>query len=280
LTSVDGTPLDEPTAWTFVTAEPQVLSVSPKDGTLHASLDRTVAVVFNQPMDVGSVESSFQLLRENQKPLGGTFEWNEDHTEMIFTPKNLLKRDMKYTIVLPSGVKAQGGSPIVEEVRSEFYAVGSLFVLETRPTAGGEKSYYQPVEITFNAPIDLENPEDYVTVQPPVKLRFDQGNKNLWVFGDFRPEQEYTMIVSAAVTDIWGDSLEEDFAFTFRGERLDARFNSSLWQGEGVVFVNPDKPAIAAQAVNTSTVVLEMGPVSIDQFVSLNDFNNYQEPIV
>ena len=50
-------------------------------------------------------------------------------------------------------------------------------MLSTTPENGGAKQYYSQVAIEFNAPLDLEDPADYITVTPDIKARVRQNGR-------------------------------------------------------------------------------------------------------
>ena len=269
LQSTSGTGLEAGKQWSFYTLEPGYVSYSPQKDALHVRLDAPVEVVFNQGMDTASVEQAFSLIDENQQPVAGTFSWSEDFKTMTYTPDVLYQRGLRYTFSLPAGVLSQGGAVLPVGLSRDFYAAMDLFVLSTNPAAGGQLSQYQAVQIEFNAPIDVQNPLDYISVDPEVKLSVNETDTTLSLYGDFRAEESYTITVSGAMTDIWGGEMQYDYPFTFTGASLDATFIPSTTQGFGLVYVNPDNPLVSAQVVNIDTATVEQALVSFQDYLSV-----------
>ncbi len=269
LKSVAGAPLESPGMWTFVTAEPHLLTYSPGQDVLHVRLDEPVTLSFNQPMDTASVEALFSLQNESGQAVAGKFSWSDGGRVMTFAPDALYTRGERYNLALPAGVKAKGGAPLLEELRSAFYAAGDFTVLQTTPAPGGLKSTWGPVEIQFNAPVEVDDPLEFISVSPGLELRTDLNDSRLIIYGYFEAEREYSLTLSGSLADIWGSSLSEDYTFSFKGEPLDAAFTPAIYQAHAMVFVNPDDPLISAQVVNIDKVDLRVARISFDEMLSL-----------
>jgi len=283
LTSTDGTPLETQQSWTFSTLPPGYESYTPGSDELHVFLDAPVVVEFNQAMDTASVEPAFSLVNDQRQPVSGSFSWSDDLTEMTFAPDQLYQRGMRYTFLIPAGVRSFGGTPISFALERSFYATMDLFVLETDPVDGGLKDTFSPLKIMFNAPIATEDPLEFISVSPQVDLRleyygFEQPD-TLWLYGNFEAEENYTITVGSGLTDIWGGVLEFDHTFSFAGAPLSASFVPSLYQGRGAVFVNPDAPLITAQSVNVDEVFVQTGAIALEDYLYLHHIAYYDSQL-
>jgi len=109
LTSAAGAPMEKSEKWSFTTVVPQVLTVAPANSSVDVALDQLVKITFNTSMDVESVETNFSL-KSGEEAVNGTFTWNEDDTEMTFTPRSLFTRGGSYTLTLDGAASARGGS--------------------------------------------------------------------------------------------------------------------------------------------------------------------------
>ncbi len=145
------------------------------------------------------------------------------------------------------------------------------------PRTAAPKQYYSQVAIEFNAPLDLEDPEDYITVTPDIKARVRQNGDSIILSGNFVAEQSYTVTVDGGVKDIWGDDLGYEFSFSFTGAPLDTSFRPAYYQGSGVLFVNPDQPLISAQVVNVDQASIMVGSVALDSFLYFENIASYEE---
>lgn len=88
---------------------PLLISRSP-EGQDHET-NVTIIVKFDQPMDRGSVESSFKL-----SSVPGTYSWFENDTVMVFTPERDLIPGMNYTVEIRSGAQNIQGTNLLENV--------------------------------------------------------------------------------------------------------------------------------------------------------------------
>lgn len=94
---------------------PEILSVTPADGSVDVSRNTTIQVEFDQPMNHTSCQSRFGLhrgeLADMPDPavmtgLPGTFHWNAAQTLLTFVPDSLLRDSTHYTICLMEGMQA------------------------------------------------------------------------------------------------------------------------------------------------------------------------------
>lgn len=277
LESTDGTPLEFSGPWTFSTLQPGFETYSPSMDAPQVRLDAPVVVAFNQAMDAQSVEAAFSLVDEAGRPVAGSFSWSDDLTEVTFTPDERYRRGGRYTFTVEPGVRSRGGTPVREGISRSFYAAMDIFVLSTDPARNGVKENYSPVEIQFNAPIGSEDPLSFITVSPEVKVRAQWSEDNLWLFGTFEAEQQYTITVGSGIEDIWGSQMGSDYSFTFTSAPLNARFAPALYQGRGAVFVDAGDPQISAQVVNIDQVVVQAGTISLEEFLYHQHQAMYEE---
>jgi hypothetical protein len=276
LTSTDGAPLEEATTWGFHTALPAVMSSEPGASSTNNPLDDEVEITFNQPMDPQSVESHFSLLGPSGK-VPGAFTWDDANTQVTFTPNNLLQRGASYTYMLEPQTAARGGSWLENRLTVSFNTVSEFAVLETDPWRGGTKEYYAPVTLTFNAPFDVENPLDYITIEPEVSFNYDWYGNSIWLHGAYEAGTSYSIRISSSLGDIWGDTLGEDYIFNFLAASPAPQLMVSTHLGGGVLFIDPDEPVLSAQAVNVSNVNVSVDDISLPDFFELNSSDGYQQ---
>src|SRR6185503_9820659 len=70
----DGATLEKPFSWSFKTVDPVVVEVNPQAQATDVTLDSTVQVKFNQPMNRASAEAAFALTTQGAtEPTKGTF---------------------------------------------------------------------------------------------------------------------------------------------------------------------------------------------------------------
>ncbi len=69
----------------FTTEGYEILDVRPRHGYYDVPVDNQVLVVFNEPMDTLSVRQAFSVTRNGGNEVPGTFEWNDDLTELMWS---------------------------------------------------------------------------------------------------------------------------------------------------------------------------------------------------
>ncbi|NQV37978.1 MAG: Ig-like domain-containing protein [Candidatus Marinimicrobia bacterium] len=104
---------------------PEIISITPEDGATEVAKTVSIQVEFDEPMDTGSCESRFGLITGYQESipvnmmgsLSGEFEWNDDHTNMMFTSDSLLMDSTMYSICLEEGMEMHdhGGDSMMSD---------------------------------------------------------------------------------------------------------------------------------------------------------------------
>ncbi len=214
--------LQEDYTWSFTTEFPRVVRVEPSNTRRFVAANGPIGLRFNQPMDTAGAEAGFSLTDTNGNAVAGRFEWQDDDTLLQFYPAAELVREQEYTISLAEGVNgAQGGS--TESAFTATVTVAPLpRVVSTTPTEGAESvSVYDPIQITFNAPMDLEDVETLITLSPTstqVYTYYDPEllTLNISVAGPLEPSTDYSVTLSGDIQDESGQTLGNDFVLNFR----------------------------------------------------------------
>lgn len=265
LKTVTGVPLDgsEQNAWKFVTARPRVITLSPSAESFVA-LDTEIKLTFNQPMNEESVQANF-LLSGTEGPVSGTFAWNEDDTELTFTPNDLLARNVGFLLNLNETAQSRGGVALGEDFGAVLNSYPDFAVTAT--DAGLDVTTF-----TFSAPLAEADYEDLVTISPTldnfeVQVLDFGDQRNMLVRGDFIPDTNYFIELSASIRDQWGGALGRPYVLDFRTPSLSPSLN--IASRTTAVFVRPDNPALLANAVNIQQVDVTVAPVSLQEFIPL-----------
>lgn len=280
LKSADGGPLLTPEEWMFTTAIPRLEKIEPEDGSTGVRLDAVVRLIFNQRMDIKSVEASFSLLDSNLQPVEGSFSWNENHKECTFTPASLLQRDSQYTVVFSDQVLNAGGSPLVMPVSIRWKTEPALSVYPINPLPQGSQSIYEGIQLGLSASLAEQDLFPYLTFLPPVpNLNYwvDSEKKTLTLFGDFTASTSYVLVVSENLPDAWGGRLGQPFLLPFRTEPLPPTLVFS--SNSPVQFLTPEDSSLPAQAANLLGLYLFRSNLPLADFIQLTGAQGttYQE---
>ena len=119
--------------WTFSTQPPKVVWVSPDEDEELVSVDTTISVTFNMPIDLASAQERFVLRTASllgellAHRVEGSFEI--DGNTLRFTPAERLDFDQKYVVSLDAGITSSSGGLGMREkatLRSRCHASSAL----------------------------------------------------------------------------------------------------------------------------------------------------------
>ena len=277
LVSTAGTPLDlagGSVAWSFETALPRLVSVEPSNEQALA-LDPAIKLNFNQAMDPASFENGFSFV-SGGTPVTGEVTWNDDNSQMIFEPVNLLDRNSTYILSVNRQATAASGTPLVLDQEFQYSTYGNFAISNSDPAGGGVKSETGNVRIFFTAPPKrVDNLEDYISLSPEIS---NQGifldDTTLNVSGFYIPESEYTLTISPELVDVWDQPLGREFELNFRTPPATPSLSVPYWGN--VYFVRPDEPFLQANATNIQRADLSVGTITFNDFQFLTGANSYE----
>lgn len=270
LVSLDGSALGGKASWSFTTELPRLLTIEPEDGALDLDLDTDLLLTFNQPMDARSVAANIELVDSAGTPVPADLAWNEEHTQLTFTPTNHLKREQTYTLTLQAQARSSGGTPLGSELHSTLSTLSSLAVVGSEPAEKGVNSVYSSVEVYFSAPVKEKNILQFITFSPGVSnLRdyLDNDGRTLRLIGDFDPETDYTLIISPNLQDEWNGRLGKEFTLNFHTQPLDPSLYITV--GSGALFLTPQESSINVQITNLTELSMTLGSVPLADFKAM-----------
>jgi hypothetical protein len=128
------------------------------------------------------------------------------------------------------------------------------------------------ITFTFNSPLAKANYNNLVDVNPQVdnlQVEVSEDGLSLMFYGDFTPDRNYVIELSARIRDRWGQSLGDDFIEELHTPPLPSSLNVSLF-GWNMAFVRPDEPVLYANAVNIQNVSTTVAPLSLEDFFTLS----------
>jgi len=280
LSSTSGASLTSALEWSFSTASPRLVSIEPGDGSSAVPLDASFKLTFNQPMDTINVEGHFTMHDSDGEYIPGVFEWEQDDTVVVFTPSEVLSRNTEYTLQLPFGAQARGGTPLGVSYSAAVDTVPGLMITSTDPLQGGFTGIYSGVTLYFNSFVLDDDDIDllqYISITPEVPdLYYWLGweGRELNINGSIDPLTEYQIIIDGDLPDPWGGLLGMDYPYNFQTSALDARLNFSHYSS--YLFITPGDTNLAAQATNISGADMVLGEVSTADFVGFLGSNGYE----
>src|SRR5258706_335053 len=257
-------------AWKFVTAKPQVISLSPAADN-PIPLNPEIKLTFNQPMDADSVKANF-LFNGTEGPVNGAFTWNADGTELTFVPEKFLTRNEGYTLNVNSAAKSRGGVTLGTDYGAVLKTFDNFAVTKT-------DFNYGTTTFTFSAPLAKAKYEDAVTITPAFDS-FDatasDDGLTLLVSGNFAPDTNYVVGLGGHLKDQWDQSLGDPFYFNVRTPPLPSALTVQSI-GSSAFFVRPDEPVLYANVTNIQKTDVTVAPLSLLDFFSLQDAFDKQQ---
>ncbi|MBN1430823.1 MAG: Ig-like domain-containing protein [Anaerolineae bacterium] len=239
LSSADGAEMIEPTIWEFTTVPPQIVHVTPSDGSEGRKPDQPISIRFNQPMDKASIADSFKLVeiseQDGKQERPGRFEWNKENTEFTFTPQQPLLLETTYTASLSSRAKAAGGGiAIAEDYQWTFKTVLYPRIKATLPVDGevNVSPLIPGIKIGVTAPLDQETLKDRMRIspQPPGEVSTficNGDHSDITLRAILDDNTEYTVTLLPGVSDPYGNTLDETVTFTFTTGEYPPQFSLS-----------------------------------------------------
>ena len=285
LTSTAGAGLasddDQIMQWSFSTASPRLASISPdsREGTID--LDQKFELVFNQRMDLDSVQGNLRLQDGQGNKVAGAFAWEEDNTVLTFAPSQLLKRSTDYKLILSGQAASAGGTRLGESTVQAFTTVPVLDVAGTYPEEGELLSYYDggygSLWIEMTAPLDpIQEYQKLVQITPAItdtNYLFD--GDSIYVSGFFDPNQTYKVTLSTDIKDRWGQPLAGERQLIFRTKPSPAILSIPMVYGiTDILTLLPDETSLTAQANNVSTIDFHSVQISLEKFFILDNMYN------
>ena len=292
-------------SWNFETIRAGIVTTDPPSGYSFAGPTTQFVLTFNQTMDLKKMESHVRLavrkdapqekaderkIKRQESASGATppvtsdtlpftltygqVEKNgvkvNDRTMVVVVPKTKLALSTNYELVLTAGLQGEKGDLGSEtDYTLPFQTVGDLKVTNTRYEWGG-------VSITFSQPIDAKTVKRGITIKPKVAGWDDltmgvndwDNNREVSFYPELAPSTEYTITVTSALKDAFGQPLKEPYNYTFKTLPVPPKvFIHS--NGEFGIFERGKAPVYYLNAVNVSTMDIGFAKLTLPQFLEM-----------
>jgi uncharacterized protein YfaS (alpha-2-macroglobulin family) len=261
----------EGNSWKFTTSRPRVVTLEPSSDQLLA-IEPEIKLTFNQPMDEASVESNF-LFSGPEGTLNGTFTWDKIGAELTFVPEKTLTRNVGYILNVGAAAHSRTGAVTLgTDYGTVLQTYDNFAVTTTDPKTWA-------VDFKFNSPLAEGDYEDSVKVTPALdnlQVDISEDRLNLTIYGNFVPDTNYEIELSAQTRDRWRQSLGDPYILKYHTPPLPASLNVSLLSST-TTFVRPDEPVLYANAVNIETASVTVSPISLQDYFSLQNSYDLQQ---
>ncbi|RIK38322.1 MAG: hypothetical protein DCC55_21480, partial [Chloroflexi bacterium] len=223
LTGLMGETLAEPVHFSFTTAAPIVLDVMPQGEKIPPT--QPVVVTFSQPMDPASTEAAFSLTRTNgdgAESVAGAFTWDEVGATLTFSPTAPLAFGGAYRVRVEASAQPASRQGALREAFERDFSVVPLPAVEVVSPLDGAANVSPDTNVTirFNAPMS------YTAVLPNIQVTPTLTTTRIYsYYADYiseatlswfkEPNTTYTVTVGGAIPDNYGNTLGEDYVFSF-----------------------------------------------------------------
>ena len=130
---------DTQTVIVNVVQQPQIVNITPMDGSKDVPIDSNITVTFNKEIDISTIDTNLNGSFVVTDFLGNFVEGNiatKDNKSFVFTPNNSLNMMDKYTITLTSSITGTQGISIINPQVSYFTTPSIDFENEATLTCG------------------------------------------------------------------------------------------------------------------------------------------------
>lgn len=237
VTDLDGTELEQPYVWTFVTggtidnSAPRVVLTNPADNDTNVSVTTTIYAAFSEAMDPLSVdETSFHVTGPSDVEVAGTVTYDAINHVGSFTPTDAFDLDTQYLIDIDGGATDLAGNALSPVFSSTFRTASELdvtapTVILTNPIANAtdvpsttriEAAFSEPMNPgSINATTLLVETSEGV---PVVGIVTYDSLSPLGVFTPTLPlalDTTYQATVTTGAADAAGNALATNYVWTF-----------------------------------------------------------------
>lgn len=280
----DGSPMPSDYVWTFTTAPPEVVYVSPGESASLVPIESTISVQFNQPIDLESARSRFSLTAQSGERITGDFSAVD--ATLTFTPTERLQFNTGYIARVDAGVVSRGGGEGSRESRQWLFSSVPLpKIIRTDPADGQRDTPpYNAFTIYFNTPIDADTVMPNLRMTPPfsptqVYTYFSSYDNSFYLGYDVKPSTDYTVEIGPNIADPYGNITGQSLTVHYRTAALPPSLQLNVPNQVATYNAN-DSIAIVASHVNIHSIDLKLYVLDTAQALDfLNNSYNYTPPV-
>ncbi len=282
LTAQDGATLEKPFSWSFKTVPPAVVEVVPQAQATDVTLDGTVQVKFNQPMNHASAEASFSLTGQGAgEPTKGTFVWADDSAGFQFKPDAPLKIDTVYDVSLKAGIEAlNGGEKLQAATNWSFATVPLPGIISTDPADGADGVYpYGSLTLYFASNMNVDTLKDKITIEPKPwrdpDFYYSDYDHSYNVSFPVEPSTAYTVTIAPGMEDVYGNKITDSRTIKYTTAAYDPSFTLQVPGEVGFYNAHADETRLYLTHRNISRLDLQLYNVPLANFAAALGQDSY-----
>lgn len=186
----------------------------------NVALDQTIMIVFNQPMEIGSVIAAIEITPEIQFSITPALE---EPFIFLLDPTGYLKSSTDYTVTINQNAFSLAGIAIMETFECSFKTKetgGIPAVVATNPVDGAIGNMVgQPITITFNQSMSTTATESAINIYPDFEHSIVWSNNNteamIQSHAPLTPDTVYSVRIETDAISVDGIHLTDDYSFSF-----------------------------------------------------------------
>jgi uncharacterized protein YfaS (alpha-2-macroglobulin family) len=281
-----GGSLQQPVSFRFTTLLPKVGDTIPTNSYPWAPSNEPLTIIFNQPMDINSLQGAVSLRNANGTVVPGSVgptskpAWYEviENNEfrrvagfpVLFTPNAPLDRGERYTLTVATSAQVANGSATLPNEFSATFTVAPLPRFEASSPANNADAVDPTIglRLTFSAPMDWASVERNMTILPkPTEVMTGSDEVNFFPYFQINPETDYTITIGADARDREGVPLGQAVTLRFRTGPLQPALTIA---GPSLSAYNAAVVAqVPLQVVNVTNVDYELYQIDTSQAMRL-----------
>ncbi len=292
--AANGRKLADTVSWTFRTPAPTLQAAYPTRGP--AGLEPVFFASFDQQIDPAAVIEHTHVTASGRRYAVRIASAEEIAADarvprliarsasdrwLAFVSTETLPRDTTVTVTFAAGTPSAEGPLVSAHPQSFSFKTPGPFVLRQQECGwGGEELCppNSPLLLLFNNPIDTEAFDpSFITFEPePDYVSYEVFGNSIWIAGNTKGRTTYEVTVSSELTDLFGQSLNEETKVQFRIGPMEAYLTA---KGEGpITLIDPyGQPAFPIYTVNVNAVNVRAYRVAPEQYLEYQEWrNNYR----
>lgn len=225
---------------------PQITDTLPTNGATFVASSTSITLVFDQKMNLESVQNAFKINDRAGNAVSGTFAWQEDHV-MIFSPDQPLLPTSEYAINFIDGAVGQNGLALVYESEIVFTTISNE-PAELRDYTPANNAtaidYNAPIVLKFSQPLDPQNLKFTLTPALPGDFTATWNETKTEVsilYGSgFASNQVYEVNLLNSTLDLYGQPIKTAYVFSFTSKEYVANRLLVVNPASGSSSIAPD----------------------------------------
>ena len=224
---------------------PRISDTLPANGAEFVASSTEITIVFDQKMNLESVQKALNVTDRAGTAVSGSFSWQEDRA-MTFKPDQFLLPSTEYVISFIDGAIAQNGLALISESEYVFKTASNepAEVVSHSPAGADPVLFNAPIVLGFSQPIDPTRLN--FSVAPMIPGDFtatwnDSKTEVSILYGSgYESNTVYQVDVLATTLDIYGQAIKAAYNFSFTSETYIANRLIGISPASGSANIAPD----------------------------------------